>query len=334
MSEDETSGAGKENPDETQGLGLNGDQTFLRESLYGTFDEAGYSGALSFGRRRYTHDLTGVDVAILGVPADLTVSNRPGTRFGPRSIRAASAHLSWGEAWPWGFDPFRRLAAVDVGDVVFEPGYVESMVEATEKQATWILDHDVSMVTLGGEHLISLPVMRAHARKYGPLAMVHFDAHSDTWVEDVPLNHGSMFHEALNEGLIDTEHSIHVGIRTHNDDDHGIEILDAFWVDEHGAEATASRIRDRVAGHKAYLTFDIDCLDPSYAPGTGTPVNGGPSTVWARRVFAALHGVDFVGMDVVEVAPDYDVGEITSLAAATLIYDYLCLMARDMPDVV
>ena len=201
MSEEESRGGGDDPTKDLQGLGLHGDQTFLRESLYGTLDESGYSGALSFGRRRYTHDLTGVDVAIMGVPADLTVSNRPGSRFGPRSIRAASAHMSWGEAWPWGFDPFRRLAAVDVGDVVFEPGYVDSMLKATEKRATWILEHDVSMVTLGGEHLISLPVMRAHARKYGPLAMVHFDAHSDTWVEDVPLNHGTMFHDALQEGL-------------------------------------------------------------------------------------------------------------------------------------
>jgi len=334
MSEEQSDDSQSREARDSQGLGVHGDQTFLRESLYGTHDEAGYSGALSFGRRRYTHDLRGVDVAILGVPADLTVSNRPGCRFGPRSIRAASAHLSWGDAWPWGFDPFRRLAAVDVGDVVFEPGYVESMIEATEKRATELLEHDISMVTLGGEHLISLPIMRACARKHGPLAMVHFDAHSDTWVEDGPLNHGSMFHGALTEGLIDTDHSIHVGIRTHNDDDHGIEILDAFWVDEHGAEATAARIRERVGGQKAYLTFDIDCLDPSYAPGTGTPVNGGPSTVWARRVFAAMHGIDFVGMDVVEVAPDYDVGEITSLAAATLIYDYLCLLSKDMPEVV
>ena len=286
--------------------GFEGDQAFAGESLYGTVDEAGYSGALSFGRRRYTHDLTGADVAILGVPADLTVSNRPGTRFGPRSIRAASAHLSWGEAWPWGFDPFRRLAVVDVGDVVFEAGYVDSLLSATEERADWILSQDVSMVTLGGEHLISLPVMRAHARKHGPLAMVHFDAHSDTCVDDLPLNHGTMFHEALEAGLIDTDHSIHVGIRTHNHEDHGIETLDGFWVDEHGAEATAARIKERVGDRKAYLTFDIDCLDPCYAPGTGTPVTGGPSTAWARRVFASLHGIDFIGMDIVEVAPDYD----------------------------
>jgi agmatinase len=312
---------------------LEGDQAFSRKNLYGTLEEATYSGALSFGRRLYTHDLRGADVAILGVPADLTVSNRPGTRFGPRSIRAASAHLSWGEAWPWGFDPFKRLAVVDVGDVVFEAGYVESLLAATEERANWILNHDVSMVTLGGEHLISLPVMRAHARKHGPFAMVHFDAHSDTWVDEVALNHGTMFRNALQEGLIDTDHSIHVGIRTHNHKDHGIEILDGFWLDEHGATETAERIRERVADRKAYLTFDIDCLDPCYAPGTGTPVTGGPSTAWARRVFASLHGIDFIGMDIVEVAPEYDVAEITSLAAATLVYDYLCLMARDLPEV-
>ncbi len=317
----------------TSAHGLHGDQSFLRKSLYGTLDEPGYSGAMSFGRRLYTHDLAGVDVAVLGVPADLTVSNRPGSRFGPRAIRTASTHLSWGEAWPWGFDPFMRLAVVDVGDVVFETGYVTSMLEATEKRAAWILEHDVSMVTLGGEHLVSLPVMRAYARKYGPLAMVHFDAHSDTWVEEHSLNHGTMFHDALTEGLIDPEHSVHVGIRTHNRETHDIEVLDAFWIDEHGPEATASRIRERVGKRKAYLTFDIDCLDPAYAPGTGTPVNGGPSTAWARRVFASMQGIDFVGMDIVEVAPEYDVAEITSLAAATLVYDYLCLISEGLPEV-
>ncbi len=164
MSEEQSGDSGSGEVKDSGGMGFHGDQTFLRETLYGTQDEAGYSGALSFGRRRYTHDLRGVDVAILGVPADLTVSNRPGCRFGPRSIRAASAHLSWGEAWPWGFDPFRRLAAVDVGDVVFEPGYVESMIEATEQRAAGddfrVADNDRDPI--GCDACFLLDDLRAH----------------------------------------------------------------------------------------------------------------------------------------------------------------------------
>ena len=142
-----------------------------------------------------------------------------------------------------------------------------------------------------------------------------------------------MFHHALGEGLIDVEHSVQVGIRTHNDESHGLQVLDADWVQAQGAETVSQRIREIVGKGKAYLTFDIDCLDPAFAPGTGTPVVGGLSTQFARQVLRGLAGVDFVGMDIVEVAPDYDVAEITSLAAATLALDYLCLLALGRAEV-
>jgi agmatinase len=302
------------------------DRAFSARSPYGTGFEPTYGGALSFMRRRYTKELAGVDVAVCGVPSDLATSNRPGARFGPRSIRAASAQLSYGAVWPFGFDPFERLHVVDCGDVEFSEGYVDRMLAAVEAHATKVLEHGASLLSLGGDHLIALPLLRAHARKFGPLCLVHFDAHSDTWREET-LNHGSMFFHALAEGILDPEHSVQVGIRTHNDETHGFQILDASEVHRSGPEAIAQRIREVVGERRAYLTFDIDCLDPSVAPGTGTPVVGGLDVHQARSILWGLSSIDFVGMDIVEVADAYDVGEITSLAAATLALDYLCLRA-------
>ena len=309
-----------------------GDGAFTAKSPYGTRIEPTYAGALSFARRRYSRELDGVDVVVSGIPSDLSTSNRPGARFGPRAIRAASAQLAWGAPWPWGFDPFERLCVVDAGDVCFDEGYVDRMMAAVEAHAGRILDSGACLLSLGGDHLVTLPLLRAHARRFGPLALVHFDAHSDTWREE-ELNHGSMFFHALGEGLLDPEHSIQVGIRTHNDEAHGFEIVDAARVRAAGPGETARRVRERVGARRAYLSFDIDCLDPSVAPGTGTPVVGGLGTLEARQILWGLEGIDFVGMDVVEVAPPYDVAEITSLAAATLALDWLALRARPRPPV-
>ena len=311
--------------------GAEGDGAFTAPGVYGTRFESPYSGALSFMRRRYSRDFSEADVVVCGIPCDLTTTNRPGARFGPRGIRAASVELAWGPHWPWGFDPFDRLAVVDGGDVTYEPGYVASMLESTEKFARAVLASGASMLSLGGEHLVSLPLLRAHAAYHGPLALVHFDAHSDTWSDEPELGHGNMFYHALGECLIDVAHSVQVGIRTHNDETYGFQVLDADWVQERGAEEVSRKICEVVGDKRAYLTFDIDCLDPAYAPGTGTPVVGGLSTGFARRVLRGLGGIGWVGMDVVEVSPPDDVAEITSLAAATLALDYLCLLALDRP---
>jgi agmatinase len=172
-----------------------GDNAFTAESLYGTNWQPTYAGALSFLRRKYTRDLTGVDVAVTGLPFDLATTNRPGTRFGPAGIRRASAQLAWGPPWPWGFNPVDRLAIIDYGDCNFPLGYTEKMVEAAEAHATEIIEGGASMLTLGGDHYITLPLLRAHAKKYGPLSLVHFDAHSDTWRDDA-YHHGTMFYHA------------------------------------------------------------------------------------------------------------------------------------------
>jgi len=306
------------------------DQGFTRESLYGTEPEPTFAGALSFMRRRYTRDLEGADVAVTGVPFDTAVTNRPGTRFGPRAIRAASAQLAWGAPWPWGFDPFDRLAVIDYGDCRFDHGRPEAIPAAIEAHAAEVIASGTSLLTLGGDHFISLPLLRAHAKRHGPLALVHFDAHSDTWQdEEGRVDHGTMFWHAVKEGLVEPEHSVQIGIRTHNKDPLGFTWLDAAFVHEQGVAAAVRETRRIVGDRQAYLTFDIDCLDPAFAPGTGTPVCGGLSTAQAQAILRGLGGIDFVAMDVVEVAPCYDVGEVTALAAATLALDYLCLRASE-----
>ena len=308
------------------------DHAFERESTHGLRTENTYSGALSFLRLKYSKELQGIDLAITGIPYDLAVTNRPGTRFGPRGIRAASAQLAWWANYPWDFDPFKRLSVVDYGDCDIDHGFPQSIPDQIEAHIGNILDNDVSTVSMGGDHFITLPVLRAYAKKFGPMALVHFDAHSDTWSEEVNrIDHGTMFYHAIEEGLIIPERSVQIGIRTFNADRRGMTWLDANWVHANGPEATVSEVKRIVGDHQAYLTFDIDCLDPSVAPGTGTPVIGGLNAYQARTILCGLDGIDFKGMDLVEVAPQYDVGEITALAGATLMFDYISLISRDLP---
>ncbi|MBT3411470.1 MAG: agmatinase [Halieaceae bacterium] len=306
------------------------DLAITRKSLYGMTEEPTYSGITSFLRRRYTRDLTGVDVAVTGVPYDLATTNRPGTRLGPRGIRAASTIMAWGDAVDgWNFDPFKDLAVVDVGDCNFDPGRPEQVPEAIYQHARDILNEDVALLSLGGDHFISYPLLRAHAEKHGPLSLIHFDAHCDTWEdEEGRIDHGTMFYHAAKEGIVDAAHSVQVGMRTFNVDSHGYQVYDADWVHENGAKATIDVIKETVGNRPCYLTFDIDCLDPAFAPGTGTPVIGGLSTQQARKILRGLAGINIVGMDLVEVAPAYDVSEITALAGATLALDMLCLYAK------
>jgi len=304
-----------------------GDQAFISTRLYGRRSEMTYGGALSFLRRRYSRDLAGVDVAVSGIPFDAATSHRGGARFGPAAIRAASVQLAELPSFPWGFDPFDRLAVIDYGDCFLDFGHPQDVVEAVDAHAKRILASGASMLTFGGDHFVTYPLLKAHARKHGPLSLVHFDAHQDTWPDDGQrLDHGSMFLRAARDGLVDPSRSVQVGIRTHCQT-HGYTVLDAPWIHANGVEATVVEIKRVVGEHRAYLTFDIDCLDPAFAPGTGTPVVGGLSTAQALAILRSLGDLALVGMDVVEVAPAYDHAEITAIAAATLAHDYLCLLA-------
>ncbi len=305
-----------------------GDAAFMRQSPYGGSFEPTYSGATSFLRCQYSRDLTEKDVAVSGVPFDLATTGRPGARLGPRAVRTASTNIAWD--WPqgWDFNPLDQLKVADWGDCTFDPGQPETWIKTLEEHARAILSTDTAMLTLGGDHFITYPLLKAHADKHGPLSLIHFDAHSDTW-EDTPnrIDHGTMFFHAKEQGLIVPERSIQVGLRTHNPKTHGFNIIEAAEACRETPQNIASKIKAAIGDHPVYLTFDIDCLDPSYAPGTGTPCIGGLSTRQALDILCNLKGIDLIGMDVVEVAPAYDVSEITALAAATIAYQMLALYA-------
>lgn len=308
------------------------DLAFTRATPYGSQAEPTYSGALSFLRRRYTKDLAGVDVAVIGVPFDLATTNRPGTRLGPRAIRAASASLAWCPPYAWDFDPLQRLNVVDWGDVYFDPGRPHEAPDAITAAYTDLLAQGVTPLTLGGDHFISFPILRALHALHGPLALIHFDAHSDTWRdEDGRIDHGTMFFHAARLGYIDPARSIQLGMRTFNAETHGYRVLDARELHAQGTAAAIAAIHERVGDAKCYVSFDIDFLDPAFAPGTGTPVVGGFSTQQALQLVRGLAGLDLVGMDVVEVSPPYDVSELSALAAASIAQELLAALASRRP---
>lgn len=310
-----------------QGL-PHGDQAFRNRDPRQRWKEMSYGGALSFLRCPYSRDLAGIDAVICGVPYDGATSNRPGTRFGPRAIRAASTELGGGDSFPFRGNPFQHLATVDYGDFYLEPQHPERVAGDIAAEAALVLESGVRMLALGGDHFVSYPLLKAHAARHGPLALIQFDAHSDTWPDDSRrLDHGTMFLRAIREGIIYARASIQVGIRTDNEHDHGLKILTAPWIHRHGIDATIAAVVERVGAAKAYLTFDIDVLDPAFAPGTGTPVAGGLASWQALEIVRGLGAVRIVGADIVEVSPPYDTAEITALAGATVAHDILCLWA-------
>ena len=306
-----------------------GDQAFRSERNLGREAEMTYGGALSFLRRRYTRDLSGADVAVMGVPFDNAVTYRPGCRLGPRAIRAASVQLAELNAFPFGFDPFETLAVVDTGDCFLDPHSPETIAPAIEDAARTIIDTGAKLLSFGGDHFVAYPLLRAHAAKHGPVALIQFDAHCDTWPDDpARTDHGTMFARAAKEGIVDVEHSIQIGLRTQNDRDHGFEILTAPWVHRNGIDAVIEKTLERVGDRPAYLSFDIDGLYPAFAPGTGTPVPGGLASWQALEFVRALKPLNLIGMDLVEVSPPYDHAEITALAAAHVAHDWLCVLAE------
>ncbi|WP_437487871.1 agmatinase [Sorangium sp. So ce1014] len=307
-----------------------GDHAFTTEGLTGVAYEPFYAGALSFLRRKYSRDLAGVDVAVTGLPLDTATTQRSGARFGPRAVREASAMLAWGPPYGCKVSPLDRLAIVDYGDCQWDFGRPMEVPAAIEAHIAGILRGGAAPLSIGGDHFVTLPVLRALHKQHGTLSLIHFDAHSDTWSvgDDAErIDHGTMFFHAAREGIVDPAHSVQIGIRTYNPEPHGFQILDAPWVHRNGAAAVAQRILEVVQGRRVYVTFDVDCLDPCFAPGTGTPVCGGLSTATAIEILRGIAGVDVVGADVVEVAPAYDTAGITALAAATIAYEHLALYA-------
>jgi agmatinase len=270
-----------------------------------------------------------VDAVVMGIPYDLGTSGRSGTRGGPNAVRQASCNLRWEEnRWPWDFALAERLKAVDYGDIQFLWGDSEDMLAQVDAHAARITGAGKTLVSFGGDHFVTLPLLRGHAKTHGKLALIHFDAHTDTYDEEEKYNHGCMFYRAPREGLIDAGRSIQVGIRTDYDrPNHEFQVIDAHRANEQSVAATVETIRTRVGDHPAYLTFDIDCLDPAFAPGTGTPVVGGLSTSRAMRILQGIADLNIVGFDVMEVSPAYDHAQITALAGASLALQFLYMRA-------
>src|SRR5690349_4369157 len=296
-----------------------------------------FSGIRTYARLPHVTDLEGVDVAIVGVPFDTGGTYRVGARFGPQAIRAASALIRPYHSGS-GVAVFDKLSVVDYGDVPVVPGYIEESYRRIEAGLLDVVKAGVVPIDLGGDHSIALPELRALANVHGKVALVQLDSHSDTIDSyfGMPHTHGTPFYHAVNEGLIDTAHSIQVGLRggIYSERDHqvprdmGIAVITGVEAHELGMRAVAERIVKRASGAKVFLSFDIDFIDPAYAPATGTPEIGGFTTWESQVLLRGLAGLDHAGFDVVEVIPAYDVADNTSFTAANIVFEFLALLAR------
>ncbi len=269
-------------------------------------------------------------ICVAGIPFDVGTTNRAGARSGPPAIRQASRMLVDGDH-PVHWVSAARLPLADIGDFAIALGDIAGSLAAIEKQAAPIKH----LVALGGEHGITLPLLRALAKRTGPTALIHFDAHVDTWPENFGQSyaHGSVFYRAITQGLVEPRRMIQIGIRSPVERavydwtrEQGVTIITAQDVHEQGSAGIAGKIRQVIGEGPVYFSFDIDVLDPAFAPGTGTPEVGGLASWQAQAIMRRLGGLHFVGMDLVEVCPAYDVAEITALAGATMVWEYLCLL--------
>ncbi len=303
------------------------DEAFTRKGMRGVSFENTFGGATSFLRRRYTKDLTGVDIAVTGIPFDQAVTNRPGTRLGPRAIREASSLQSPDAPYGWGYNVMDDFAIVDYGDMAFDYANIPAFPDALTAHVRGILDAGAASIALGGDHYISFPILKAYAEKYGPLSLLQFDAHTDTWADDdmARVDHGTMFYKAVKSGIVDPSRSVQVGIRTTNEDTLGVNIIDAREVHETGPVAVVEKIKSILGDHPTYVSFDIDGLDPAFAPGTGTPVWGGLTSGQASIILRDLAGINMVGGDVVEVSPPFDTTGATAIAGAHVATELLSL---------
>jgi len=296
-----------------------------------------YQGIATFGRQPHTREIAAADVAVIGVPYDGATSYRSGARLGPRAIREQSL-LLWGYNNALGVAPFEALRVVDYGDIDVVPVDILATQIAIERDVKRLVSHGVRVVTLGGDHSISLPLLRAHAAKYGRMAVVHFDAHPDTWDAEFGehrYSHGTPFRRAIEEGLIDTAAYVQVGIRgpTGGPQDYadalrlGTRMITLEEALERGVAAIIEEIISKVGRRATYVTLDIDAVDPAFAPGTGTPEVGGFTSHQILQLVRGLSRLNVVGADVVEVSPPFDHGHITAILAANLVFEILSVMA-------
>jgi agmatinase len=296
---------------------------------------AGFAQISTFMRLPHTRDLAGLDVAILGIPFDSGVVYRPGPRFGPRDIRASGGLIR--RYHPvLKVSPFDVLRVADVGDVDANPYSTEDTFARVEHSVNAILDAGAVPVCVGGDHSLSLPILRSVARRHGPVGLVHVDSHQDMWDQSFGNRyfHGAPFRRAVEEGLMDTRRVIQIGIRgsvrAEQDFDfgrqHGVRVVRAEEIARHGIGVAMEHL-PAVRGGPVYLSFDIDGVDPAFAPGTGTPEVGGLSSREALEIIRGLVGLQLVGADLVEVSPPYDHGNITAILASNLLFEIVSVLA-------
>lgn len=298
-----------------------------------------FAGRGTFARLPEIRDVPDYDIAIMGAPFDGGTSYRPGARFGPMGIRQASRHLRPRFHVDFDVAPFEVAQVVDAGDAPCTPYSIDDALTQIEGYALDVMgQHDRKIVSLGGDHTIALPMLRAAFKKHGPIALVHFDAHLDTWDTyfNAPITHGTVFRRAAEEGLLAEDKSIHLGIRGPiydqmdlvDDARFGFRIIRANDLDVIGIDGAVDAVKRRVGDAPVYVSIDIDVLDPAFAPGTGTPEMGGFNSRELLHLLRRLEGINIIGGDVVEVAPAYDHAEITCVAAATVAFDLVTLMAK------
>lgn len=297
-----------------------------------------YGGAPTFARLPRWDEVDRADVVVLGVPFDTGVSYRPGARFGPSHIRESSRLLR-----PYNpaqnVSPFAAQQVVDGGDIAANPFSIEEALASIQSHAASVLATGASLLTLGGDHTIALPLLRAMHAVHGPIAVVHFDAHLDTWDTyfGADYTHGTPFRRASEEGLLAKDSCLHIGIRgplytaddLTEDGDLGFEIVHSIEMDALGAQGVIDRMRARVGDRPVYVSIDIDVLDPAFAPGTGTPEAGGFTSRELLAIIRGFAGVNLVGADIVEVAPAYDHAQITAIAASHAAYELLSVLAQN-----
>ena len=290
-------------------------------------------GIATFMRLPHIHDAAELDIALVGVPFDGGTTYRPGTRFGPRHVREQSVLIR-----PWNpamnVNPFAKYRIGDYGDLSVTPLSIQDTFERVEQQMSPLMEKETRVAAVGGDHSLSLPLLRATTKKHGPVAVIQFDAHNDLWDEyfGCKLSHGTPFRRAIEEGLIREKHFLQVGLRgqVYSSEDfefakkHKVEMITAEEFHAHGMKLFREKLQ-AFHGKPVYVTLDIDCVDPAFAPGTGTPQVGGFSSAQIVDLVRGLRGLKLMGCDLVEVSPPYDNGSITSLLAANLLYELLCV---------
>lgn len=296
-----------------------------------------FSGIKTFMRLPNVKTAENIDFAVIGVPFDTGGSFAVGTRFGPEAVRSMSSLIR-----PYNpgleIDIFEYCSGVDYGDLAVNPGYIEDSYQLIENQLEPLLNNNVIPILIGGDHSVSLPHLRAMAKRYGKISLVHFDSHGDTWNSyyGKKYTHGTMFRRAVEEGIVDPSKSIQIGMRgslygpddIKNAEDLGYQVITSQTLKTMTAEELGEAIKNRTGNHPVFVTFDVDFLDPAFAPGTGTPEIGGFSTFEAQQFVRTLKGLSIKGFDVVEVLPDRDPTKVTSLAAANICFEFISLVAH------